>query len=109
MSLRLHETLIKCGGCGENLWDVTIFAYDIINKVNVPREEEPVCKGCQRPRFYALLKGAARIEPLKPTNETMEVKGGTVTRMEEAKYDGIVTPRSQQEPPTVDMDDVQSC
>ena len=76
MSLRLHETTVACFTCGSNIWQVTIYMYDLSSKMTVPREDDPVCPKCQRIRYITLLKQAKKIEPLITVNEGVAVKGG---------------------------------
>ena len=83
MSLRLHETEISCNVCGSFLWRVTIFMYNTTTQQNEPREDEPVCKKCDKIRYLELMKHAVRIEPLIPAGDVIKTKAGITQRREE--------------------------
>ena len=81
--MRLHQTIINCGKCGQSLWRVTRFVYDIDLHINQEIEEDPVCRFCDVQRYYQILKNAERIERLIGTGQTQQTKQGKVEGMKE--------------------------
>lgn len=83
MSFRLHQTQINCSKCGESLWRVTKFTYDIGIGINQEIEEDPICRKCDPRRYYELLKHADHIESLMGTGQVQQTKHGKIEQMKE--------------------------